>query len=51
LPDKDFLGTRSKTQEGKPYEWKTFKQIFEISDILAKGFQALNFSPLAEHDG
>jgi long-subunit acyl-CoA synthetase (AMP-forming) len=36
-PNAKFLGTRSKTKEGKPYEWKTWKEVYEIVENFAKG--------------
>ncbi len=32
-----FLGTRDDTQEGRPYVWKNFKEIDDISDLLVRG--------------
>jgi hypothetical protein len=29
-PDNKFLGTRNAEKEGKPYEFKTYKEIYEI---------------------
>ena len=35
--DENFLGTRSKTVEGKPYEWKTWREIYELMDLFSRG--------------
>jgi hypothetical protein len=35
--DEKFLGSRSKTQEGKPYEWKTWREIYELMDLFSRG--------------
>jgi len=43
------LGTRDKKQEGAPYAWKTFRQVEQNADNLAKGYVALNL--LDEVDG
>jgi len=40
--DRDWLGSRDKTQEGSPYVWKTFGQVEKIVTNLAKGYVALN---------
>ena len=36
-PNHKFLGTRSKTKEGNPYEWKSWSEIFEVQNDFAKG--------------
>lgn len=45
----DWLGTRDKTQEGSPYVWKTWRQIEQTVDNLAKGYVALGL--MDEIDG
>ena len=34
---KRFLGTRNPNKEGKPYEWKTYRQIYDEMDLFARG--------------
>jgi long-subunit acyl-CoA synthetase (AMP-forming) len=36
-PDKKFLGTRNNAKEGRPYEWTTFRQVYDNMDALARG--------------
>lgn len=49
FPNNDWLASRDKSQEGSPYVWKSFRQVEEIVDNLAKGYVALNL--LDEVDG
>ena len=42
FPNNEWMASRDKSQEGSPYVWKTFRQIEEIVDNLAKGYVALN---------
>lgn len=49
LPNNDFIGTRDQSQEGAPYVFKTFRQVEQITNNLAKGYMALNL--LDEVDG
>jgi hypothetical protein len=37
MGDEQFLGTRNKDKEGKPYEWKTYAEIDELAESFAKG--------------
>ena len=39
VPNRQFLGTRNLNKEGKPYEWKTFKEVSELKDNLARGIK------------
>jgi hypothetical protein len=36
-PDIRFLGTRNDSKEGRPYEWKTFREIYDLMDFFARG--------------
>jgi long-chain acyl-CoA synthetase len=51
FPNNDFLGTRNDKKEGRPYEWKTWKQVDEIVLNLSKGYQALNLCPEVNAEG
>lgn len=35
--DRRFLGTRNKDKEGRPYEWKSFREIYDLTSNLARG--------------
>jgi hypothetical protein len=45
FPNNDYLGTRDATQEGRPYTWRTFKEVDEIVTNLAKGMTSSNLFP------
>lgn len=51
LPNNEFLGTRDKKQEGAPYVWKTYRDVEQIADNLAKGYVALNLLDEVEGEG
>ena len=36
-PNSEFLGTRNSKVEGRPYEWKTWREVDEISTALSLG--------------
>jgi hypothetical protein len=36
-PDRQFLGTRDNSQEDRPYTWRTYKNVDEITDALTAG--------------
>ncbi|CDW89813.1 long-chain-fatty-acid--ligase 5 [Stylonychia lemnae] len=46
-----FLGTRNNAKEGRPYEWKTFREIYNLMEDFAKGMDSLNLSPVQEAEG
>ena len=35
--DRKFLGTRNQSKEGKPYEWKNYRQVSQLKDDLSRG--------------
>ena len=37
MPDERFLGTRNSAVEGRPYEWKTYKEANVIIQNFTKG--------------
>jgi hypothetical protein len=37
IPNNKFLGTRNPNKPGKPYEWRTWREIYDIVDLYAKG--------------
>jgi long-subunit acyl-CoA synthetase (AMP-forming) len=57
------LGTRNNSKEGRPYEWKTFREVYDIVDKFARGkffiklkhiiigIHALNLSPETMGEG
>ena len=45
IPNRQFLGTRNESKEGKPYEWKTFREIAIIREHFSKGIFK-SFSPI-----
>jgi long-subunit acyl-CoA synthetase (AMP-forming) len=49
--DDNFLGSRNNQKEGSPYEWKTFRQVYDIVDKIARGMGALNLAPYVEQEG
>jgi hypothetical protein len=34
---RNFLGTRDDLEEGRPYKWRSYKEVDEITDNLVKG--------------
>lgn len=36
-PDRPYLGTRNAAVEGRPYEWKTFRNVYDLTDKFARG--------------
>jgi len=32
-----FLGTRNNDKPGRPYEWKNFKEVYDLMNLFAKG--------------
>jgi hypothetical protein len=36
-PSAPYLGTRNNAKEGRPYEWKTFREVYDITDRFARG--------------
>ena len=45
------MGTRNPHKEGKPYEWKTFREIYDLMDKAARGIAQLKLCPNINHDG
>ena len=37
FPNNQFLGTRNQAKEGAPYEWKTYREIYDLMDNFARG--------------
>lgn len=37
FPNNNYLGTRDETQEGRPYKWRTWREVDELTDQLAQG--------------
>lgn len=37
IPNNRFLGTRNPNKEGRPYEWKTFRETYDLMDLFARG--------------
>jgi hypothetical protein len=37
IPNHKFLGTRNQEKPGKPYEWKTWREIYDMQDLFARG--------------
>ena len=37
IPDNKYLGTRNPNLPGKPYEWKTWRQVYDVVDLYARG--------------
>ena len=35
FPNNNYLGTRDETQEGRPYKWRTWREVDELTDQLA----------------
>ncbi|CDW80102.1 long-chain-fatty-acid--ligase 5 [Stylonychia lemnae] len=38
-------------KEGRPYEWKTFREVYDLMDLAARGIASLNLSPEIETEG
>lgn len=36
-PDRPYLGTRNNAVEGRPFEWKTFRNVYDLTDKFARG--------------
>ena len=49
-PNGEFLGTRTKNSDGSygEYTWKTFGEVLDITESIAKGIKELNFCPIQE---
>lgn len=45
------MGSRNKNLPGRPYEWKTFREVNEISEHIAKGMLSLNLVPPQHLEG
>jgi hypothetical protein len=39
FPNREYLGSRDENQPGKPYVWKTFREVDEITTNLARGIK------------
>ena len=39
FPNNPFLGTRDESVEGRPYKWRSWKEVDEITENLARGNQ------------
>eukprot|EP00347_Sterkiella_histriomuscorum_P011206 403373341 len=50
-PNNKFLGTRDESQPGRPYVWKTHREIYDIVDLFARGIHQLGLSPAKNFDG
>lgn len=50
-PNNQFLGTRNKKIDGNPYEWRTYREVDEIKEHLAKGLVNLELTPKLHLDG
>ncbi|CDW80980.1 long-chain-fatty-acid--ligase 5 [Stylonychia lemnae] len=48
--DNKFLGSRNNDKAGRPYEFKTFKEVAIQMDDLAQGILNLNLSPVIQHN-
>eukprot|EP00347_Sterkiella_histriomuscorum_P023487 403334458 len=51
FPNHKFLGTRDASQPGRPYVWKSHRDIYDIVDLFARGMRHLNLSPAKDFDG
>ena len=51
FPNNKFLGTRNPNKEGKPYEWKTYREIYDIMINASCGIDTLKLCPEINHDG
>jgi long-subunit acyl-CoA synthetase (AMP-forming) len=45
------LGTRNAAVDGRPYEWKTFRNVYDLTDKFARGISALNLCPNIKGEG
>lgn len=45
------MGTRSKLVEGRPYEWRTYREVDELQQQFAKGISTLGLCPDQRLDG
>ena len=50
-PNKDFIGSRDPSTEGRPYKWKTWRMVSDYVDRLAHGYVALNLMPETVGEG
>jgi long-chain acyl-CoA synthetase len=50
-PEKEFLGSRDDSKEGRPYIWMTYKQCDDFVTNLARGFIGLGMMPEVEAEG
>lgn len=52
IPEREWLGSRDfKNYARGPYVWKTWKEINEIVECLAIGFQAYDLLPKVDNEG
>ena len=51
MPKANVQGTRDETLEHRPYKWRTFEEVLEITENLARGLMALDLVPMIEGDG
>ena len=51
-PNKQFLGTRVKNSDGKVgnYTWKTYSEVWQLSQKIAKGIQVLELANVEDWD-
>jgi hypothetical protein len=42
VPNAKFLGTRNNDKEGRPYEWKTYREVYDLMDLFARGMNLFN---------
>lgn len=36
-PNLPHFGTRNQGLAGKPYEWKTYREVYDLMDLFARG--------------
>ncbi|CDW87746.1 long-chain-fatty-acid--ligase 5 [Stylonychia lemnae] len=51
FPNNRFLGTRNSLIEGRPYEWKTFREVYNCMEQAARGIDFLDLSPELTYEG
>lgn len=51
VPNHRFLGTRNNEKEGRPYEWKTFREVYELTLNFARGMEYLKLCPDVQAEG
>eukprot|EP00347_Sterkiella_histriomuscorum_P022663 403337627 len=49
FPNHKFLGTRNQDKQGAPYEWKTYREIYEETEYLARGLRLMNLDAEIVH--